>query len=116
MPRGRVKRYERNAGFGFIEREGADDLFVHHSALKDREFLLAGQLVEFEIEPGERGPRAAGVRVIEDVSPKRKYQPDWRGHRGGAPHFASQDERRRAGASPSDDEERVIPGKGRARP
>jgi cold shock protein len=111
MPQGRVKRYERNSGFGFIEREGEDDLFVHHSALKDREFLLAGQRVEFSVEQSDRGPRAVGVRVIEEVSPKRKHHPDWRGHRGGTPHFASQER----GDAPAE-EERVIPGKGRARP
>jgi CspA family cold shock protein len=90
MPQGRVKRYERKAGFGFIETaEG--DLFVHHTALKDREFLLAGQQVEYEIEQGDRGPRAVDVRVTEDVSPKRKNQPDWRRRRGGAPRFEGED-------------------------
>jgi CspA family cold shock protein len=90
MPRGRVKRFERSSGFGFIETEQGD-LFVHHTALKGREHLLAGQLVEFEVEPGDRGPRAVSVRVIEDVSPKKKNQPDWRGHRGGAPRFEGQE-------------------------
>jgi CspA family cold shock protein len=96
MPQGQVKRYARNSGFGFIEtKEG--DIFVHHTALKDREFLLEGQQVEFEVEQGDRGPRAVDVRVTADVSPKRKNHPDWRGHRGGAPHFEGQ--------------ERVIPGR-----
>jgi cold shock protein len=96
MPQGRVKRYERNSGFGFIDTpEG--DLFVHHTALKDREFLLVGQQVEFEVEQSDRGPRAVNVRVTGEVSPKRKYHPDWRGHRGGAPRFEGQ--------------ERVIPGR-----
>lgn len=96
MPQGRVKRYERNNGFGFIETpEG--DLFVHYSALKDREYLLEGQQVEFEVEQSDRGPRAVDVRVTGEVSPKRKNHPDWRGHRGGAPRFEGQ--------------ERVIPGR-----
>ena len=90
MPQGRVKRYERNSGFGFIDTpEG--DLFVHHTALKDREFLLEGQQVEFEVEQSDRGPRAVDVRVTGDVSPKRKNHPDWRGHRGGTPHFEGQE-------------------------
>lgn len=90
MPQGRVKRYERKSGFGFIETPQGD-LFVHHTALKDREFLLEGQRVEFEVEQGDRGPRAVGVRVVEDVSPKRKNQPDWRRHRGGTPRFEGQE-------------------------
>jgi CspA family cold shock protein len=111
MPQGRVKRYERNAGYGFIETEQGD-LFVHHTALRDRELLLAGQQVEFQVEQGDRGPRAVNVRVIEEVSPKRKNQPDWRGRRGGTPRFEDQEPppRRRArttasrtGPSPSPD-------------
>jgi cold shock protein len=100
MPRGQVKRYQRNAGYGFIETE-TGDLFVHHTALKEREFLLEGQQVEFEVEEGERGRRAINVRVTAEVSPKRKNHPDWRGHRGSAPRFEGQ--------------ERVLPG-GRGRP
>lgn len=96
MPQGEVKRYERNSGFGFIETEQGD-LFVHHTALVDREFLLPGQQVEFDREIGDRGPRAVNVRVIGEVSPKRKNRPDWRGHRGGSPRF--------------EDQERVLPGR-----
>ena len=99
MPQGHVKRYERNAGYGFIETEEGD-LFVHHTALKGREFLLPGQQVQFEVEAGDRGPRAVNVRVTSEVPPKRKNSPDWRGHRGGAPRFEGQ--------------ERVLPG-GRGR-
>jgi cold shock protein len=96
MPEGRVKRYERNSGFGFIETpEG--DLFVHHTALRDREYLMSGEQVEYEVEQSDRGPRAINVRVTEEVSPKRRYRPDWRGSRGGTPHFEGQ--------------ERVIPGR-----
>jgi CspA family cold shock protein len=96
MPHGRVKRYQRNSGFGFIETEDGD-LFVHHTALVDREFLLPGQQVEFRIEPGDRGPRAVNVRVTGEVPMDRKNHPDWRGHRGGAPRFEGQ--------------ERVLPGR-----
>jgi CspA family cold shock protein len=90
MPQGRVKRYERNAGYGFIASD-AGDVFVHHTALRDRELLLVGQRVEFQVEPGDRGPRAVNVRVIEEVAPKRKNQPDWRGRRGGTPRFEGQE-------------------------
>src|SRR4029079_7322463 len=98
MPHGRVKRYQRNAGYGFIETEEGD-LFVHHSALKDREFLLPGQEVEVEVANSDRGSRAVGVRVMEEVSPKRKNRPDWGGHRGGAPRFEDQRRGRRDAAA-----------------
>ncbi len=97
MPHGVVKRYERNSGFGFIETEQGSDMFVHHTGLVGREFLLPGQRVEFEVETSDRGPRAVNVRVTGEVAPKRKNQPDWRGHRGSAPHFEGQ--------------ERVLPGR-----
>jgi cold shock protein len=113
MPEGIVKRYERNSGFGFIETEEGD-LFVHHTALKDREFLLPGQKVEFQVEASDRGTRAVGVRVIEEVSPKRKNHPDWRGHRSGTPHFEDQRRPRRGGAA-DETESRVLPGRGGTR-
>src|SRR5205823_4984465 len=107
MPHGRVKRYERNSGFGFIETEEGD-LFVHHSALADREFLLPGQQVEFQVAPGDRGPRAVNVRVTGEVSAERKNHPDWRGHRGSSPRFEVQDR----GSSPrSESQDRVLPGR-----
>ena len=50
-------------GFGFIEREGGDDVFVHFSAIQTDGFktLEEGQAVEFEVEEGARGPQAANV-------------------------------------------------------
>jgi CspA family cold shock protein len=113
MPEGIVKRYERNSGFGFIETEEGD-LFVHHTALKDREFLLPGQKVEYQVEASDRGPRAVGVRVMEEVSPKRKNHPDWRGHRGGAPRFEDRRGSRRD-VPPGESEQRVLPGRGGTR-
>src|SRR5207253_748261 len=113
MPQGRVKRYQRNSGYGFIETEEGD-LFVHHTALKDREFLLPGQKVEYHVEASDRGPRAVSVRVIEEVSPKRKNQPDWRGHRGGTPRFEDKRLPQRD-ASADEGEQRVLPGRGGTR-
>jgi CspA family cold shock protein len=52
-------------GFGFINVEGQDDVFVHNSALDGVYELQAGQKVEFEIEDSPRGPRAVGVKVVE---------------------------------------------------
>ena len=61
--RGRVKWFNAEKGFGFIEREGGKDVFVHFSAIQMEGFktLDEGQEVEFEIVEGERGPQAANV-------------------------------------------------------
>ena len=63
MENGRVKWFNAEKGFGFIERDGADDIFVHFSAINDEGFktLEEGQEVTFEIEEGARGPQAANV-------------------------------------------------------
>ena len=67
METGTVKWFNAEKGFGFIEREGADDVFVHFSAIQDEGFktLEEGQKVEFEIVEGDRGPQAANVTVVE---------------------------------------------------
>ena len=63
METGTVKFFNAEKGFGFIEREGADDVFVHFSAIQEEGFktLEEGQTVEFEIVEGDRGPQAANV-------------------------------------------------------
>ncbi|ORU00502.1 cold shock protein CspC [Anaerovibrio sp. JC8] len=60
---GKVKWFSAEKGYGFIEREGGDDIFVHFSAIVDEGFktLNEGQTVEFEIVEGARGPQAANV-------------------------------------------------------
>ena len=60
---GKVKWFNAEKGFGFIEREDGDDVFVHFSAIQSEGFktLEEGQDVEFEIVDGERGPQAANV-------------------------------------------------------
>jgi cold shock protein len=60
---GKVKWFNAEKGFGFIEREGGDDVFVHFSAIQAEGFktLEEGQAVEFEIVEGDRGPQAANV-------------------------------------------------------
>jgi cold shock protein len=60
---GKVKWFNAEKGFGFIEREGGDDVFVHFSAIQADGFktLEEGQAVEFEIVEGDRGPQAANV-------------------------------------------------------
>ncbi|MBB6218320.1 CspA family cold shock protein [Anaerosolibacter carboniphilus] len=60
---GTVKWFNAEKGFGFIEREGGDDVFVHFTAIQTEGFktLQEGQKVEFEIEQGDRGPQAKNV-------------------------------------------------------
>ncbi|QQK75464.1 cold shock domain-containing protein [Salicibibacter cibarius] len=60
---GKVKWFNAEKGFGFIEREEGDDVFVHFSAIQAEGFktLEDGQDVEFEIVEGDRGPQAANV-------------------------------------------------------
>lgn len=62
---GTVKWFNADKGFGFIEREGGEDVFVHFSAIQSQGYksLDEGQRVEFDIEKGQRGPQAANVRI-----------------------------------------------------
>ena len=63
MEQGTVKWFNSEKGFGFIEREGEADVFVHFSAIPGDGFktLEEGQAVTFEVEDGARGPQAANV-------------------------------------------------------
>ena len=63
MEQGTVKWFNSEKGFGFIEREGEADVFVHFSAIQGDGFktLDEGQAVTFEVEDGARGPQAANV-------------------------------------------------------
>ena len=63
MPEGTVKWFNAKKGFGFLEREDGDDVFVHFSAIQTDGFrtLNEGDQVQFDIVDGEKGPAAANV-------------------------------------------------------
>ncbi|WNC16547.1 cold-shock protein [Brevibacillus brevis] len=66
MERGRVKWFNSEKGFGFIEREGGEDVFVHFSAIQGEGYktLDEGQEVTFDVENGQRGPQATNVTKV----------------------------------------------------
>jgi cold shock protein len=66
MQQGKVKWFNAEKGFGFIEVEGGDDVFVHYSAIEMDGYksLEEGQSVQFEIVEGSRGPQAANVTKL----------------------------------------------------
>ena len=66
MPTGTVKWFNDAKGYGFIEQEGGEDVFVHFSAIQMDGFktLAEGQEVEFEIRTGDKGLHAANVTRV----------------------------------------------------
>jgi CspA family cold shock protein len=66
MAEGTVKWFNDAKGFGFIEQDGGQDVFVHHSAIKADGFksLSEGERVSFEVVDGQKGPAAQNVTKI----------------------------------------------------
>lgn len=63
---GTVKWFNNGKGYGFIERESGDDVFVHYSSILGEGYrsLEEGQRVEFTVEQGQKGLQAASVTVV----------------------------------------------------
>ena len=66
MTQGTVKWFNSEKGYGFIAREGGEDVFVHFSAIQVNGYktLTEGERVEFDVAPGRKGEEAQNVRPI----------------------------------------------------
>ncbi|KPK41294.1 MAG: cold-shock protein [Planctomycetes bacterium SM23_25] len=67
MARGKVKWFNDQKGFGFIEQEGGEDVFVHYSSIAGDGFktLAEGDEVEFELTQGPKGAKAENVSRLQ---------------------------------------------------
>ena len=66
MAQGTVKWFSDQKGYGFIEQDNGEDIFVHHSQIEGTGFktLSEGERVEFEVGEGRKGPAAQNVRKL----------------------------------------------------
>jgi CspA family cold shock protein len=65
LAEGTVKWFSNEKGYGFISRDGGDDVFVHHSKINMDGYrsLMEGQRVEFDVEEGDKGLQATNVQL-----------------------------------------------------
>jgi CspA family cold shock protein len=67
MLKGKVKWFDTKKGFGFIQSEEGNDVFVHYTSIVTEGFknLEQGQEVTFELTEGKKGPQASAVKIVE---------------------------------------------------
>lgn len=67
MAKGKVKWFDSKKGFGFIQSEDGDDVFVHYTSIVSEGFknLKEGQEVIFEVTEGKKGPQASNVKLVD---------------------------------------------------
>ena len=84
---GKVKWFSTEKGYGFIERDGAEDVFVHRSEIRDggASILEEGEMVEFEVESSPRGLKARGVERAGAERPDPALSPGSMEEAGAAP-------------------------------
>jgi len=104
VAKGKVKWFNDQKGFGFIEQEGGTDCFVHHSSIQGGGFksLAEGEAVEFDVTQGPKGPKAENVRRLGQptAAPKPPAVPE-----PPAPPEPSAEAEPEAEAEPADDAE-----------
>jgi len=78
MAKGTVKWFSAKKGYGFITQDDGGDVFVHFSAIQggDDEFktIFEGDIVEFDIVEGDKGPQASNLTIIEKA-PRPSFKP-----------------------------------------
>lgn len=72
MRTGKIKWFNNEKGYGFIDGEGKDDIFVHYSAIKQDGYksLQEGQVVEYELLETEKGLQAINVKEVSNATVK----------------------------------------------
>jgi len=65
MPSGRIKFYDEGKGFGFIQQDDGQEVFLHASVLPEGASVKAGTRVEYSVAEGRKGAQALSVRLLE---------------------------------------------------